>query len=38
MGQLISKLLLNPKVVGKIVPSSVVNNIGKTIVQLIIKC
>lgn len=38
MGQLIAKIITNPKVVGKVVPSSVIGNIGKSIVQLIIRC
>lgn len=42
MEQLLTKLLSNPKVVGNIVPSSVVNSavnaVGSAITKLIFKC
>ena len=37
MGQLLSKLIFNQKVVGKVVPSSLINNIGKSIVTALMK-
>ena len=42
MGQLLAKLISNPKVVGKVVPSSVVNSainaVGSAMTKLIFKC
>ena len=42
MGQFIAKLITNPKVVGSIVPASVINNAVKSagiaITKLILKC
>lgn len=42
MGQLLEKIITNPKVVGKVVPSSVVNSainvVGSAITKLIFKC
>jgi phospholipid N-methyltransferase len=42
MGQLIAKIITNPKVVGKVVPASVINaavkNAGTIITKIIFKC